>query len=622
MTKQFLIIALSAGAFACAPGPQGTVGAQGPAGTSGEQGDSGQNGANGADAPTRTPSIAAVVPGHIGAGQTVNLTLTGAFTEWAEGASVAIAHEGVTVVSTTFVSATTLVAKVSASDAVASGSVAVSVGDLALDGALAVAPAAWFEAAEGTVMPLAPGAEFSGTIYVNQPYGLSETVVINVAGEPAAMVLKSGNASMTSTTRQWVVTFDAVVSPGASAGVKSLEVTTFGGDVIVPVPNAFEVGTATVVDLPVDAPVDANLESGNGMYAMNLTAGQVMRLRVTTAVEEGFTPAMSVLLPADEEGENARVLSNADGDSYGPGVVEFVVSRSGMWYLTVTNAEGGASADWTYSVSLEAVTVNNLAQSEGPFVVAAPGEGTWFAADIAEAAMFGWWFETTEDSDLTERVQWYYSGLIDGQEFVGYDMGNGGYVIPVAFTLAWGNPSGTFMFRVSDTNLEGGETYTFDAEIQVHVNGADTCEGLTDNTAIRLPEGETGDLRLVGTVTEDNTDSGANECGSTGERPDVKYRLILTERRRVTWFLDSNSPVGDNLRSSLAITDGCGETAVPMACSDYYDGTDLDGEDSGYYQTGGSVVLDPGTYTINVEGSSSSYETGTFALDLRLEAVE
>jgi len=212
MTKQFLIVALSAGAFACAPGPQGTFGAQGSGGARGEQGDSGQNGANGADAPTRTPSIAAVVPGHIGAGQTVNLTVTGAFTDWAEGASVVIAHPGVNVVSTTFVSATTLVAKVSASDAVASGSVPVNVGGLALDSALAVAPAAWFEAAEGTVMPLAPGAEFSGKVYVNQPYGLSETIGVKIAGEPAAMVLKSGNASLTNTTRQWVLTLEGVIS--------------------------------------------------------------------------------------------------------------------------------------------------------------------------------------------------------------------------------------------------------------------------------------------------------------------------------------------------------------------------------------------------------------------------
>jgi hypothetical protein len=275
-------------------------------------------------------------------------------------------------------------------------------------------------------------------------------------------------------------------------------------------------------------------------------------------------------------------------------------------------------------VSLEAVTVNNLAQTEGPFVVAGPGEGTWFATDIAEAALFGWWFDAGIDSDLDPVIHWFYSGLVDGQEYVGYPMGgSSARYNPVFWGSTWASPTGTFLFRILDTDLGGGETYTFDARITTSVNGADTCDGLTDNTAINLPAGELGDVRLLGSVSEANTDTGANSCGSTGERPDVRYRMILTERRRVSWFLDSNSSVRNlSFYANLEISTGCGDDAVSVACSEHRDGTDLAGDSVGWYESGGSVVLDPGTYTFNIESESASSEFARFLLDLRLEAVE
>ena len=181
-------------------------------------------GNDGSDAVAPAAEIAYVVPDRFLAGEEVMVQIVGKFTDWSESAEVVIDYPGVEVVGTQVLSPVTLGVTVRRASNVVSGTADLTIGELSLDSAFAVAPAAWFEFAEGYSNSILPGASrVGGTICtLSENFGLpmTEAWSIEILDQRGGFVTDSVEAKGNGLLGYQEVVFEGRVGPQVAAGLR------------------------------------------------------------------------------------------------------------------------------------------------------------------------------------------------------------------------------------------------------------------------------------------------------------------------------------------------------------------------------------------------------------------
>ncbi len=124
--------------------------------------------------------------------------------------------------------------------------------------------------------------------------------------------------------------------------------------------------------------------------------------------------------------------------------------------------------------------------------------------------------------------------------------------------------------------------------------GAGTCA--SPRALITLPSASP--LTFMGTTTGGTSAFAGNRCQTSTGGPDHVYTLVVTARTGVLLSTDNE---GTNFDTALSIRRACADAASELSCDD--------DSGTGTGRTAASVlraVLDPGTYTVIVDGFSTS----------------
>ena len=635
MNKSALLLSLLAVACAPIPGLDGRSGPEGEIGPSGSPGTPGATGNDGSDAVAPAAEIAYVVPDRFLAGEEVMVQIVGKFTDWSESAEVVIDYPGVEVVGTQVLSPVTLGVTVRVASNVVSGTADLTIGELSLDSAFAVAPAAWFEFAEGYSNPILPGASVGGTIYLSENFGLpmAEAWSIEILDQRGGFVTDSVEAKGNGLLGYQEVVFEGRVGPQVAAGLQGFAISV-NNQVVIPVPGAIEVSDSTAVGLVLNEPATGDLTEGDANFSMNLEEGSILRFVVSGG---DFTPTMSLTRPPVEEDERLFTYTNEHEELSAHGqAMELIVPKGGAWYLVLGSTEPLAEdASGAFTLQMETVTVTPTMNRRHVQSLSGPGQGAWFSGPIAEGNLIGWRVSVPEGSETQPIARRYFTGEADGETYVGglmYASQNPDrwYYRSASELTLFGEQStrtGQLSWQILDAQLRGGENHDVAFQFVAGANGGATCEDL-EGLPIGIPRDELGTVSVLGQLTDEgNDDLGSMSCAPAGGGlVDMVYKLVLTQPRRVK-YLVSTAGGESGWRSSwspmLAIESECANTDTELFCSGSGEGMNFAGEAVESSQSGGSVDLQPGTYVIRVQHEDGMFGefTLSFWMDLLLEEI-
>ncbi len=175
------------------------------------------------------------------------------------------------------------------------------------------------------------------------------------------------------------------------------------------------------------------------------------------------------------------------------------------------------------------------------------------------------------------------------------------------------NDDSAGLYSLIDADYQAGTYYMFvdgyvggldgDFQLEMNVVEPDTCTGAA---TLEIPaRGETSTFE---SSTTGATNTFTSTCGSSANSPDHVYQFTITETTRLVF--ETLAPAAERYDTVLHLRAGCEEGAgTTIACND-------DGGAGTLSRL--NVVLDPGTYSLIVDGFASS-SSGTYVVQVSNE---